>query len=171
MDSITRVKKNPWFSLVLLLSTYAAEGWMYGAWTTKLLEENALLPQLTESIRLSLAYCISIAAISLFIIIFTAPISLFTIGLNGWLKSDTRAFLSIFLGAFAVTIIFQNVDFFARLLVLTAAALLFKLDLQLIGCKRWLCSLILIILCCVGFTSGMLTFYHWNLEEFIGFRL
>jgi hypothetical protein len=170
MASMTWGKKNPGFSLILLLLTYAAEGWMYGAWTTKILEKGVFLSQLTEQLRLSIAYITAIVGISFFIIVFTAPISLFTISLNGWLRSDTRAFLSIFIGAFAFAMIVQQVDLFARFLVLTAAALLFKLDLQLIGCKRWLCSLILIILCCLGFTGGILAFYHWDFEEFIGFR-
>ncbi|MGL6341231.1 MAG: hypothetical protein ACRC80_19080 [Waterburya sp.] len=160
---MTWVKKSFKFSLILLLLTYAAEGWMYGAWITKQLEEGVLLTQLTEQMRLGIFYITAIAAISFFVIIFTSPISLFTIGLNGWLKSDTRAFLSIFVGAFAVTMVFQWVDFFARFLVLTAAALLFKLDLQLSGCNRWLCSLILIILCWLGFTGGILAFYNWRL--------
>jgi hypothetical protein len=163
MASITWVNRTFWFSLILLLLTYAAEGWMYGGWISKQLEEGILLTQLTEQMRLGIFYTIAIAAISFFIIIFTSPISLFTISLNGWLKSDTRAFLSIFIGAFAVALVVQRVDFFARFLVLTAAALLFKLDLQLSGCNRWLGSLILIIFCWLGFTSGILAFYNWSL--------
>jgi hypothetical protein len=163
MASMTWVKKNFGFSLILLLLTYAAEGWMYGAWTTKQLESGILFTQLTEQMRLGIFYTTAIAAISFFVIIFTSPISLFTISLNGWLKSDTRAFLSIFIGAFAVALVVQRIDFFARFLVLTAAALLFKLDLQLSGCNRWLCSLILIILCWLGFTGGILAFYNWSL--------
>ncbi|MGL5940452.1 MAG: hypothetical protein ACRC2S_08710 [Waterburya sp.] len=160
---MTWVKKSFWFSLSLLLLTYAAEGWMYGAWIVEQLESGVLLSQLTDQMRLGIFYGTAIAAISLFILVFTFPISLFTMGLNGWLKSDTRAFLSIFIGAFAVSMVFQWVDFFSRFSVLTAAALLFKLDLQLSGCNRWLCSLILIILCWLGFTGGILAFYNWRL--------
>ena len=84
------------------------------------------------------------------------------ISLDNWLKSDTRAFLSIFIGAFTFTLIVQKVDYFARFLVFAAAALLLKLDLQLIGCNRWLSSLLLIIFCWLGFTGGILAFYIGN---------
>ncbi|MGL5795466.1 MAG: hypothetical protein ACRC06_13910, partial [Waterburya sp.] len=68
MTSMTWVKKSFWFSLSLLLLTYAAEGWMYGAWITKQLEEGVLLTQLTEQMRLGIFYTTAIAAISFFVI-------------------------------------------------------------------------------------------------------
>ena len=85
-----------------------------------------------------------------------------TVGLDNWLKSDTRAFMSIFIGAFSFAIIVQRIDYFARFLVLVSAALLLKLDLQLLGYSRWTCSLILVILCWLGFSGGVLAFYEWR---------
>ncbi|MDJ0589374.1 MAG: hypothetical protein QNJ72_05155 [Pleurocapsa sp. MO_226.B13] len=157
------LKKIPGISLVLLLLTYGIEGWLYGTWAIELLAEGVFLTQLTQVNRFSVLYGIAIACILFLVIIFTAPISLVAISLDNWLKSDTRAFLSIFIGAFAFTIIVQKVDYFARFLVLVAAALLFKLDLQLIGYNLWLCSLLLIIFCWLGFTAGILVFYHSQL--------
>ena len=55
------------------------------------------------------------------VFLFTSPISLLTVSLNGWLGSDSRAFLSIFVGAFAFAILVQRVDYVARFLVLVAA--------------------------------------------------
>lgn len=156
------VKKIFSISFVLFLLTYAAEGWMYAAWINRLSEQGSLLARLTQDIRLIVSYITALVLISFFVIVFTSPISLFAFSVGGWLKSDTTAFLSIFIGAFAFAIIVQRIDFFARFLVLTAAALLFKLDLQLLGCQRWLCSIILIILGCLGFTSGILAFYNWS---------
>ena len=149
------------FSLLLLLLTYGIEGWIYGSWMNQLLESEVLL-QFAEPIRLSILYAAAIVTITLIVFLFTSPVSLMTIGLNGWLRSDTRAFLSIFFGAFAFAILVQRVDYFARFLVLLSAIFLLKLDLQLIGCSRWLCSFILAIACWLGFTAGILIFYGWS---------
>ena len=155
-------RKFPGISLFLLLLTYSVEGWLYGSWITLLIQNSNLYAHLAESTRFSILYGVAVAVIVFLVIILTAPISLAAITLDNWLKSDTRAFFSIFLGAFAFTIIVQKVDYFARFLVFIASALLFKLDLQLIGFNRWLCTLILIILCWLGFTGGILAFYVWS---------
>lgn len=156
------LKKNPGVSLLLLLLTYGAEGWIYGSWISRMLEEGILLSQLDLQYRFSAFYGVAVTAIVFFVVVFTSPTSLMTIGLDNWLKSDTRAFISIFLGAFTFAIIVQRVDYFARFLVLASAAFLLKLDLQLIGYSRWTCSLILVILCWLGFSGGILAFYEWR---------
>lgn len=158
------LKNFPGISLLLLLLTYTVEGWLYSRWVVTHVnnETIAILEQLTEPISFGILYGMAIAGILLFIVVFTSPIALIAISLDGWLKSDTRAFISIFIGAFAFTIIVQQLSLFARLLVLIASALLLKLDLQLMGWNRWLCTLILAIFCCLGFTGGILAFYIWS---------
>lgn len=161
---MVRRKKKTWFliSLLLLLLTYGVEGWIYGLWMNRFLEQE-VLTQFAESTRLSILYGAAVAGILLLVFLFTSPVSLLTVGLNGWLGSDSRAFLSIFVGAFTFAILVQRVDYFARFLVLVAAVFLVKLDLQLLGYSRWLCSVVLAFLCWFGFTGGILTFY-------VGFR-
>lgn len=161
---MVRRKETTWsliLSLLLLLLTYGAEGWMYGFWTNRVLERN-LLAQYGDPTRLGILYGMAIAGIVLLVFLFTSPVSLMTVGLNRWLRSDTRAFLSIFVGAFAFAILVQRVDYFARFMVLVSAVFLVKLDLQLLGYSRWLCSFILVVLCWFGFTGGILTFYGWR---------
>ncbi|MEN9521475.1 MAG: hypothetical protein RLZZ381_4063, partial [Cyanobacteriota bacterium] len=55
-----RLKNNPQFSLAfslsLLLLTYGAEGWIYGSWIYKLLEQESVLNNLVESTRISILY-------------------------------------------------------------------------------------------------------------------
>ena len=155
------LRKIPGLSLILLLLTYAAEGWIYASWVTLILEETTFFSQLNESYRFSAFYGLAVAAIVFFVFLFTSPTSLITVGLDNWLKSDTRAFISIFIGAFAFAIIVQRVDYFARFLVLAGAAFLLKLDLQLLGYSRWFCSIILAFLCWLGFSGGILAFYTW----------
>lgn len=164
---MTRLKNNPRFSLVfsllLLVLTYAVEGFLYGPWIYKLIEKKSFLTYIVEdSVRIMILYGGAVLGISLVVILLTSPVLLITIGLNNWLKSDTRSFLSIFLAAFAFAIIVQRIDLFARFLVLIAAVFLGKLDLQLVGFSRWLSSAILVVLCCFGFTGGILAFYEWK---------
>jgi len=158
-----RFKKVPGISLILLLLTYGVEGWLYSLWAQKYLAEGTLFAQFGDGLnRFGLLYGIAIACILLLVVVFTAPISLIAISLDSWLRSDTRAFLSIFIGAFAFTLIVQKVDYFARFIVYVAAALLLKLDLQLLGFNRWVCSILLVIFCWLGFTAGILAFYIWS---------
>ena len=163
---MTRLKPKPRFSLIfsllLLLFTYGAVGWLYCSWIHQFVIEKNLFPHLAIPTQISLFYGAAAISIMLMVVIFTSPVSLLTVGLNRWLKSDTRAFLSIFIGAFTFAMIVQRVDIFARFLVMVCAVFLGKLDFQLMGCSRWLCSLILVILCWLGFTGGILAFDRWN---------
>ena len=156
------LKKFPGLSLFLLLLTYGVEGWLYGSWGARFLANSNLLIELADRTRFGILYGVAIAIILFCVIALTSPISLVAVSLDGWLRSDARAFISIFLGAFAFTIIVQKVDYFARFLVFVACALLLKLDLQLMGYNRWLCTSILIVFCWLGFTGGILAFYVWS---------
>ena len=162
-----KLKENPrfslFFSLFLLLFTYTVEGWLYGSWIKHFVQIENFLFRYPEPIRWLILYSVAIIGITLLVVIFASPVSLMTVGLDSWLRSDTRAFFSIFLGAFAFAIFVQRVDYFSRLLVLIAAVFLGKLDLQLIGYSRWLSSVILVFFCWFGFTGGILAFYRWNL--------
>ena len=162
-----KLKNNPrfslFFSLLLLLLTYGVEGWLYGSWIDNFfIQTESILFKYPEPTRWLILYSVAIIGIMLLVVIFTSPVSLMTVGLDNWLKSDTRAFLSIFIGAFAFAMLVQRVDYFARFLVLVAAVFLGKLDLQLMGYSRWLSSVILVFLCWFGFTGGILAFYGWN---------
>jgi|GEM_PF-1544758 len=161
-----RLKNNSGFSLILsfllLLLTYGIVGWIYGSWIDNVIEQEDILTQFIDPVRISILYGAAVIGIMLLVVIFTSPVSMVTVGLNRWLKSDTRAFLSIFIGAFTFAIIVQRVDLFVRFIVLMAAVFLGKLDLQLIGISRWMSSLILVFLCWFGFTGGILAFYRWN---------
>lgn len=156
------IKKIPWLSLIILLLTYGSFGWIYSSWGVKFMSQAIWLRELEDSIATSILYSMGSIVVLLIALVFTAPISLITLGIDKWLKSDGRAFLSIFLGAFAFAVIVQRVDYFARFLVLISAALLVKLDLQLVGCKRWLSFSILTIFCLLGFIGGILAFYLWK---------
>ncbi len=156
------LKKIPWLSLALMLLTYATFGWLYSSWSLVLVREGIFLKELEANLATSILYGIGTMGILTIALIFTAPISLIAMGVDNWFKSDSRAFISIFLGAFAFAVIVQRIDYLARILVLISAALLVKLDLQLAGYKRWLSFVILTIFCLLGFIGGILAFYLWK---------
>lgn len=156
------LKKIPWLSIAVLLLTYSTFGWMYSFWAMELIEQGRLLSQLETELALRIIYGFGTMLIMLVALIFTAPISLITVSFNNWLKSDVRTFLSIFIGAFAFTIIVQKLNYFAGFLVLLAAALLVKLNLQLAGYRKWLSWLIVTFFSLLGFIGGILAFDNWG---------
>ncbi|WP_036480501.1 hypothetical protein [Myxosarcina sp. GI1] len=151
-------KKIPWLSSILLLLTYGVFGWSYTSWGTSVIESGSLFQALEKDLATIFLYSVGGVLIILLAIAFTAPISLMTISLSTWLRSETRAFLSIFIGAFAFALIVQKITLFANFLLLLSAALLVKLDLQLAGYTRWLSWLLLTTLCLLGFAGGILAF-------------
>lgn len=153
------LKKVPRLSSILLIATYGVFGWIYGSWTIELATESKLWYGLvTPSIASAISYGLGLCLILIIIIFFTAPIALFTLGMSGWFKLDFKA-----LGAIAASIIIFGfiVEYpiaFTRLLVLSAAAMLFRLDLQTTGYSNRKAQLILIVLSEIAFTVGMLLY-------------
>ena len=72
---MVKLKKTSWlsliFSLFLLLLTYGAEGWMYGAWINRFLEQKTLLDSFTELTRFGIVYGVAVAGIVLLVFVFT----------------------------------------------------------------------------------------------------
>ncbi|AFZ35115.1 hypothetical protein Sta7437_1548 [Stanieria cyanosphaera PCC 7437] len=160
-----RLKKVSWLSTTLLLVTYATYGWLYARWAVVLIEHGNLFYWVLEKdLIASLLYGLGIFWILLISIAFTAPIALMTVSLNSWLQSEARAFLSIFIGALAFALIVQWLEVFAEFFILLAAGILVKLDLQTAGYSRSRATMILVILCLLGFGSGVLAFYTWGLK-------
>ena len=160
---MSRLKNLPW-SLVLLFVTFGVFGWY-------LMES---IPDLTEWVadkggafnisvtELILSWIILPAAATSIIIMavsLTAPILWMKIGIKGWLKSDVNAFASTLIWAFAIVLIISYLEFFVRFLVLLAAAILVRLDLQQAGYSKAKASVVLVFLCLAGFASGVLAFF------------
>jgi hypothetical protein len=158
-------KKIPWVSGILLLLSYGVFGWLYSGWAIAKLEGGNLLSSLTSATETTTLFGLGLVWILLIATVIIGPIALMTIGISYSLKTETRIFLAILFGAFAFSIIIQKMSFFARFLVLVSAAMLMKLDLQLIGCKKWVSTLIVAIFCLLGFGGGILAFYSWVLHR------
>ncbi|HEY9637292.1 MAG TPA: hypothetical protein V6D14_28085 [Coleofasciculaceae cyanobacterium] len=132
------VKKLPWASLLLLVFAYGVFGWLISAasisWVIWLM---------------GLAYTLLIA------LALTAPFELIKSFYFSWLQSDTRAFISIIVGAFVLVIIITWLEIFVRILVLISAAALVRLDLQTAGYTKWQAFGLLVISSLIGFGLGL----------------
>jgi hypothetical protein len=136
------IRKLPWASLLLLVFTYGLFGWLISA--------------TDRSIWLWLMGASYILLIALAL---TAPFTLVKTFYTSWLKSDTRAFLSVIVGAFVAVLIVTWIEVFVRILVLLSAGALVRLDLQTSGYNEWQCFSILVIISLTGFGLGILTQY------------
>ena len=154
------LKKFPRLSLILLIATYGVFGWIYGSWTIELAAEYRLWYGLvTPAIALAISYGLGLCLILIIIIFFTAPVALFTLGMASWFKLDVKAFFTIAASVVIFAFIVEYPIAFTRCLVLSAAAMLFRLDLQTMGYSQKLAKLILIVLSAISFIAGMLLFY------------
>ncbi|MDJ0534933.1 MAG: hypothetical protein QNJ70_21045 [Xenococcaceae cyanobacterium MO_207.B15] len=157
-----RYKTTAWISTTLLLMTYGVFGWLYASWITKMMEDETISQGLLQSQNSTIVYGVGTIWVLLIAIVFTTPVALMTISLNSWLKSEMRAFFSIFFGALAFAIIVQWLDYFARFFVLLASAILVKLDLQALGLNIWLSQLLLAVMSLGSFWSGIVAFNYWG---------
>ncbi len=157
------LKTTAWIAITLLLMTYGVFGWLYASWVMKMIEDEGIRHQVLETqTTLAILYGVGTIWVLLIAIIFTAPVALMKISLNNWLKSEMKAFLSIFFGALAFAIIVQWLNYFARLFVLLASAILVKLDLQTLGLSRWLSQFLLAVMCLGSFFGGIIAFNYWG---------
>lgn len=160
-----RLRKTPWLSTTLLILAYGTYGWIYASWAVVRIERgNVLYWVLEKDLITFVLYGLGIFWVLIIAMAFTAPVALMTVSLNNWFKSEVRAFLSIFIGALAFALIVQWLEAFAEFFVLLAAGILVKLDLQATGYSRSLATIMLIILCLLGFGIGVFAFYAWGLK-------
>jgi hypothetical protein len=134
------VKKLPWASLLLLLFTYGVFGWLISG------SNMSWLLWLMGAV-----YTLLIA------LVLAAPFTLIRSFYTSWLKSDTRAFLSVILGAFFAVLILCWINIFVRILVLISAAALVRLDLQTAGYGDWQAFATIAVVSLTGFSLGVIT--------------
>ncbi len=145
------VKKLPWASLLLLLFTYGLFGWLLAA------ENRKLNKELLSDVSL-LLWLMGTTYTLLITLALTAPFALIRNFYGSWLKSDTRAFISVIIGSFVAVIILKWIEVFIRIVVLISAAALVRLDLQTAGYRRWQSFGILVVVSLLGFYLGVITY-------------
>lgn len=142
------VKKLPWASLFLFLFTYGVFGW--------LISNETRIDGLAAILALSGSLWLISSVILLGALTLTAPFKIIQIFYTSWLKSDTRAFLSVILGAFVAVIIISSIEISIRVLLLLAAGGLVRLDLQTSGYSKWQSFTILVVVSIIGFSLGVI---------------
>ncbi len=86
----------------------------------------------------------------------TAPLTLIQTVYSSWLSSDTRALLSVILGAFVAVIVIRWIQIFIRILVVLSAGALVRLDLQVSGYRGWQAFGIIGAFSLIGYSLGII---------------
>lgn len=148
LNSMLLVKKLPWTSLLLLLCTYGVFGWL-----------------ITVSDSSGLLWLLGAAYTLLIASAMTAPWALIKGFYGSFLRSDSRAFVSVIVGAFVAVIFIHWIEIFVRILVLICASALARLDLQTAGYSKWQAFWILMVVSIIGFAVGILAkLWDWPVD-------
>ena len=139
------MKKLPWASLLLLLFTDSVFGW--------LIADKGLL---LDSEKTGLFLLLGAGYVMLIVLALTAPLTLIQTVYASWLKSDTRALLSIIFSAFLAVILIRWIQIFIRILVLLSAGALARLDLQVAGYTALQSFKILTVFSLTGYGLGII---------------
>lgn len=137
MSLLRSPTRLPWLSGLLLLLTYGCWGWT-------LADTHASVWVWGVSIFLTLLFAEALAS----------PESWIRISLVRWLANDTRAFISALFSAFLTVVFLTWVNITTEIVLLAAAGLLVRLDVQQARMKDWQAFLILAGLSAIGLAGG-----------------
>ena len=155
-----RLPKIPLVSFLLLTATYGVFGWLYATWVAELATEAKLWHGwLVPSFAFAISYGLGLLAIILIIVFFTSPMSLLTLGMDNWLRADAKAIFAIAASIIIFALVVEYPIFLTRSLIMSATAILFRLDLQTFGCSHTLARYLLIFLSIVLFAGGVFLFH------------
>jgi hypothetical protein len=139
------VKKFPLPSLLLLLFTDSIFGWLIAA-----------SPLLLDSDKAWFLWLLGAGYVMLIVLALTAPLTMIQTVYASWLKSDTRALLSIIFSAFLAVILIRWIQLFIRILVLLSAGALARIDLQVAGYTPLQAFKILTVFSLAGYGLGII---------------
>lgn len=131
------IKRIPWLSFGLLLLAYSTFSWF--------------LYSLTVS---WVVWALVIAFALVQALLLTAFADSFRTVIDNWLRSDLGYFASVVIGALFVAFAFVWIRVFSYVLVLVAAEMLARLDLQNAGFNRVQSLLLLTLVSLVGLALG-----------------
>ena len=161
-------KKIPRISPILLIATHGVFGWLYGSWVMEELATKARFwyGWATPSTALAISYGLGLLSIILVIVFFTTPISLITLGMDNWFRADAKALFTILISILLFAIIVEYPVILIRFLILSAAAMLFRLDLRTAGYSRKTAQVVVVVIGLTAFTMGMLLFNFYGKSFF-----
>lgn len=172
---MSSLKNFPWLTLFLLLLVYGVFGFFVGKYSPRLghwLAEQSQIWgwSLTEEIAIKLVLGLGAVFVLGFTLLLAIPMALTKLFVGNSLKSDDQAILAFLGWSLAAVFFFRWFGYFLQILILVAATLLARLDLQRNGLKEWQIFGILVLVCLGGFELGMLIFsyYHPSSEAHVG---
>lgn len=131
------MKRLPWISLGLLLTAYSTFSWfLYRSTVTWVVWLAALVLALLQAMLLT-AFSDGIKGL-----------------LSSWLKSDAGYFTTVIVSAFFIAVAFVWINIFGYILVLLAAEMLARLDLQNAGFNRVQALIVLTVVSLCGLAVG-----------------
>ena len=133
---MSSISKLPWVSLGMMILTYGIFGW------------------LTSASHLSLWF--GFFYIGVVITLLTMPLRYLHTKLDDWLRSKLRSLISLIGAAFFLVIVFTWIEISTRILVLSAAALLVRIDLIAQGFSKIQIFFILTIAAFGGYGGAVL---------------
>ena len=91
----------------------------------------------------------------------TAPLTLMTLFVGSWMKSELQSIIAMIAWSFVLVLILRWFNIFIQFLVLLSAAILGRLELRYIGYTRSQTIGILTILGLIGFGSGAMGYFYY----------
>ncbi|TVQ41739.1 MAG: hypothetical protein EA365_16960 [Gloeocapsa sp. DLM2.Bin57] len=155
----------PWLYLSLVFLAYGVFGWIVAKsinlWIADLREALAywglLISPLTAKIYI---YGLISLVIFMIIVVLTIPAKSLKFMFGSWLKSGNQGFISILFWSFMLVLIICYLEQFLMFLILFAASLLGRLELQELTYKSYQIMLILVTVSLLGFSTGYFGFIH-----------
>lgn len=164
------LKKTPLLALLFLLGAYGFVGWfMAGAveswqnWVRQVLCATPSLKSSSFCWFLANPYALWLGVAGLIIAIALAlihPVTEIKNVFGDWLESDAKAFLSVIAIAFFLVILLTRVDLINEGIILIAPGLLTRLELQLCGYSGWQAFSIIVSVCLVSYSLGILSYQY-----------
>jgi fatty acid desaturase len=158
MEKASRTpKKSPVLSLLLLLVAYISFGWFLS---------DPKFPSFNfHGVSIGVPLILAIGWVLIICCAFISPLSGFSNFVSRWFKSDTVAFLTIFMLAGLAAFILYWLHVFLYILTIIATEALARVDIQMAGLTNWQAFLILLVISLVGLVIG------WEARDYLPLML
>ncbi len=163
------LKYIPFFSITLVMITYGVLGWNISSaspgWSQQLLEQSQNWSLGLEQNAIIIAiHALVIVVIVLTSLALTAPITLVTYFVGGWVHSSLQSIATMLVWSFIFVITLRWFNYFVDFLVILCSAMLGRIELRYAGLNQIQSILILMTLCISSFLGGVFSYFHFNAQ-------
>jgi|GEM_PF-1535657 len=168
------IKQFPWLSWILFLIVYAVFGWLIASdedsWTKVLFEHlriwgvHDILTDSQSLLRTVIVNLLEVSFVFLLIFFFSDFFSLLESICKTPFASNILTFGYIVFWALLVSVVLSWISYFTRLLILLAAALLLRTDMQRLDMNHLQTCIIIRLSGIVAFILGTVAFKIWGVN-------